>query len=396
MKTPAADALAAQGVCFEQAYCTSPVCSPSRGSMVTGRYPHANGLTGLAHLGWELGRAERTIQDLLGEAGYETALFGFQHERKSPYDLGYDFVFQTERAAFSDQLVEPFRDYLNTQSEPFYASVGFYDPHRINRTDGYPEDMYPPVDADELDLPGYLPTDPRVLREFGAFATAVSQMDESLGAILQAIDDSGKADDTLVVFATDHGIAFPGAKGELTDAGLEVALMMRWPGRIPAGRRVSSLASLLDLTPTVLDLLGLPALETMHGCSLRPLLAGEAEQVRSEVFAESNHDVTYRPIRCIRTEDFKLVRHFPPCPSPVALVDVCSSVAAEVIAEQGFVPHRDSVELYSLRDDPEERVNLAEDERFGKELADLSGRLDHWMRATADSLLVAPSGGSVG
>jgi arylsulfatase A-like enzyme len=212
--TPSLDRLAAEGVLFEQAFCTAPQCSPSRASLLTGLVPHRHGLIGLAHRGFGLrpDAAQRTLPRLLGHAGYRTHLFGFQHEAVDPHDLGYQQVVQPpstgSRSHLCRAVAPAAADFLaGAPTEPFFAMVGFEETHR-------PFDPVELNDAtlEDLQVPAFLPDTPVVRRDVADLEGSVREADAAIGQIVAALDRAGLADRTLVVYTTDHGIAFPGAK----------------------------------------------------------------------------------------------------------------------------------------------------------------------------------------
>ncbi|HET6319097.1 MAG TPA: sulfatase-like hydrolase/transferase, partial [Chloroflexota bacterium] len=278
------DHLAETGVRFERSFCTAPQCSPSRAALHTGRYPHATGVLGLAHapFGWRLDPSERHIAHILADVGYATSLIGMQHlvERDAAHELGYQRVAPVSPAyEEADVAVAQLRE-LSSQEAPFYLEVGFEEPHRPYDFGGARRDA-----SRGVAIPPYLPNTAEAQEDFAAFQGAIRQMDEAVGRILSALDELGIADTTLVVFATDHGAAMPRAKCTLYDPGIEVALLMRYPkAGLAGGRVVSELVSNVDITPTVLDALGLPLPASLHGQSLWPLLQEAPFQPRSEVF----------------------------------------------------------------------------------------------------------------
>lgn len=195
---------------------------------MTGRCPHSNGLMGLVNLGWELPDRETTLPQLLRQAGYHTALFGIQHER--PFErsssLGYD---RAVAAAPATELAFAVAEFLgDAPPEPFLVSVSTFEPHR-------PFDARPVDPHDSVLVPPYLPDNRIVREEMAGFARLVQQLDEAVGVMLNALNRAGLVERTLVVFTTDHGIDMPRAKGTLHDPGIETALILRWPGVIPAG-----------------------------------------------------------------------------------------------------------------------------------------------------------------
>jgi N-sulfoglucosamine sulfohydrolase len=382
--SPALDRLAATGVRFARSFCTAPQCSPSRAALHTGRYPHSTGVLGLAHapFGWRLDARERHTARILLDAGYSTTLVGMQHlvERDAASELGYEHVAPVMPA---DDEAEVATSLLRAIRRPFYLEVGFEEPHRPYDFGGATPDT-----SLGVTVPGYLPDTPGTRADVAAFQGAIRQMDRGVGRILAALDDLGLAESTVVVFATDHGAAMPRAKCTLYDPGIEVALLLRVPGLAP--RVVPDLVSNVDVTPTLLDALGLASPENLEGRSLWPLLRDQAYTPRVEVFAEKTFHTAYEPMRAIRTARHKLIVNFEVglrfdvpgdiLPSP--------SFPSMVPAMLGTRPH---LELYDLDADRWEQHNLADSATHAELLLDLRGRLRQWMEATNDPLLSGPA-----
>lgn len=396
--TPNLDRLAAEGVLFEQAFCAAPQCSPSRASLLTGLVPHRHGLIGLTHRGFRLhpDALRRTLPRLLAEAGYRTHLFGFQHEAPDPHDLGYQQMIQPPASGARphrcrDVAPAAARFLAGEPAEPFFMMVGFEETHR----------PFDPTDTplDDVQVPAYLPDTPVVRRDVADLEGSVREADAAVGQIVTALDGSGLADRTLVVYTTDHGIAFPGAKGTLLDPGLEVALIARGPGGFTGGRRLPGLASNVDLHPTILELCGILPPAGSDGVSLLPIVAGTVRDVREEHVAELTYHTAYDPMRAIRTERFKYVRSFADRPLHLP-AHVDASPTKDLLRDRGyFEPRRPPELLFDLRHDPLEQTNVADDPAHASTRDALRDRLARWMRATADPLLAgemaAPAGATV-
>ena len=227
LPTPHLDRLAAQGVRFENHFCTAPYCSPSRGSIITGKYPHANGLMGLVNLGWDIPQTNTFLPAVMKRAGYEAVLFGFQHVAQDPTRLGYDHV--SERGNYGCRAVAPLVvNYLKRRSRqprrPFFVEVGFHDVHRPY---GNLEQI--PVQEEDIHPLPFLKDTPGLRMDMAMFYENIRRMDQGVGEIMGAVESLGLTENTLIVFTTDHGIAFPRAKATLYDPGIRTALLMRWP-----------------------------------------------------------------------------------------------------------------------------------------------------------------------
>jgi len=390
VRTPRLDALAAEGVRLAGHFCTSPGCSPSRAAIATGRYPHCNGVMGLAHghFGWDLGPNERHVASLLREAGYHAALFGLQHVTYNVERLGFHEAHRDRPADAVAANVERFLAERGAQSGPFYVEINFFEPHRPFDFGG--------VEADTtagVYVPPYLPDNEAARGELALMQGAIHKVDQAVGRIQDALRAAGLLDDTLLVFTADHGIAFPRAKGTLYDPGIETALLARWPGGgVRAGQVVKALTSNVDVLPTLLEAAGVPTPANVQGHSFRPLLAGDhvGYTPRDVVFAEKTFHNEYDPLRCVRTGRYKLIARFEASNPVEAPADIMRSPTYATMIPAMVEPAATPFELYDLQADPGEQTNLAGQPEHGELEADLKRRLHDWMRDTGDPLLRGP------
>ena len=386
--TPYLDGLAADGVCFTRYHSVATQCSSSRGTMLTGRFPHRHGLMGLARIGWRLHPAEWCLARYLAEAGYETHLVGLQHEGPDTVRLGYRHVLEGRCDARSvGAAVGHFlRSRTRHCARPFFVMAGMRETHRP-----FDRPEYLPDDPSWVPVPAYLPDTPAIRHEFAAFGGLVRAADTAVGTMLEALKASGLAENTLVVYTTDHGIAFPRAKGMSYDAGLETALIMRWPGRIPVGLQRNELLSNVDLLPTLLEVAGIPAPEDLDGQSFLPLVTGEYGIPREYIFFEMTWHDRYNPMRGIRTDHHKYILNFDP-QSPLVFLpaDIYRSPSGVATRERYHAESRPAEELYDLDADPLELVNLATDPAYAGLCVEFRDRLDRWMSSTKDPLLRGP------
>ena len=379
VNTPNIDKMAKDGVLFTNFFCTAPQCSPSRASILTGKYPHNHGLIGLTHRGFRLNQGELLLPAILAEKGYSTLLFGFQHESPDPYALGYQKVFRGKSNSCLD-ITPLFLKFLESKpKEPFFAAIGFSETHRpFPKYEGPIEKIEP--------LP-YLPDKPEIRRDIGGLNMLVQRVDNSVGEILDAIEDAGLEENTLLIFTTDHGIAFPGAKATLFDPGIEVALVMRGPEPFAGGKKIDALLSNADLMPTILDLCGVPTPRGVQGKSFLPIVKGEIDKLHEEIFSELTYHAGYDPMRSVRTERYKYIRSFewrpfwfPPNVDP--------SPSKNLMRELGYFDKPRPVEmLFDLRKDPLEKVNLASNPAYIDVLREMRIKLYNWMKETNDPLL---------
>jgi len=427
IRTPNLDQLADAGVRFDRAYCNSPMCTSSRQSFLTGRYPRAVGVTMLRH---KLDDAEVTLADRLREAGYRTGAFGKMHFN-SPLLHGFevhqsprDFARRHGKRPADRPLPEgvdvlppwrPFRDHariwLNSftrpvgrydsemraswytneaiafmrehRNAPFFVQVGYHQPHSPYQ---FPVEYAGRIDPDEMEVPVIGPEDvPQIPRIFAdltwdekqgikaSYHTAVEYLDQKIGELLAALDAMNLADDTLVVYLGDHGYHL-GEHGRFEkhcfyEDAVRAPLVMRHPGHIRPKQSTTALAEFVDVAPSILDYAGLPPTDTapgreIQGKSLRPLIEGRVKAIRDAVVSE------YQPTgeAMIRTDRYKLIyrtRHEP--------TDWMGY--APLMPPDGRV-----VLLFDMQNDPEEFHNLAPDPAYADVVSDLIGRLESWYR----------------
>ncbi|MBM3240552.1 sulfatase [Candidatus Poribacteria bacterium] len=379
--TPNIQRLAEQGILFRQSFCAGPTCSPSRASLLTGQSAHSSGMIGLAHRGFSLKDYNQHIIHTLRKVGYHSALSGVQHIARDAKIIGYDQILTTQ----GDKAAVKAVDFLsNAPPQPFFLSVGFGATHRK-----FPEPG-PAEDARYCLPPAPLPDTPETRRDMAAFKASASILDMSIGIILETLDKNGLAENTLVICTTDHGIAFPGMKCNLTDHGIGVMLIMRGPGGFTGGMVCDAMVSHIDLFPTICDLLEIEHPEWLQGNSMMPLIRGGVDEINDEIFAEVTYHAAYEPQRAVRTQRWKYIRRFEERHIPV-LPNCDDSLSKDVWLKYGWrerpVPQE---QLYDLIFDPNETHNLAGEPSMVEVLAEMRGRLERWMRATADPLLNGP------
>lgn len=409
VRTPNIDKLARDGLRFDRAFVTASSCSPSRSSLITGRYPHN---TDAEELHSPLPTAQVTFVEKLRDSGYWTAAAGKWHlgnAVKSRFDLvreanpaGFQLATGKDDKARmtalgsgavqggSDQWEPVLRD--RPKDKPFFLWLAALDPHRDYEPGAIPQPHRP----EDVVVPTYLPDVPEVRKDLALYYDEIGRLDHHVGEVLAELDRQGIAENTLVLFLSDNGRPFPRCKTTLYDSGIRTPLIARWPGRIGRGGRSGSLVSTIDIAPTILKLAGVEPGPSFQGEDLSPVFENPAAKVREMIFAERNwHDYASHG-RAIRSGRFKYIRnddsHDPLTPpadavrSPTFLAMRRRRDEGKLTAVQGtcFVRPRPDAELYDLDADPDETVNLAGDPKFGELQASMERSLSEWGRETGD------------
>lgn len=356
IETPAIDRLAREGVKFTRMFSPVPICSPSRCSLLTAQWPENHGLQGLPgqDYRYQLNNPEHHLSHTLRNNGYHTALFGIQHETDDLGTLGFNEMKGYGLTAPEvTTLAADFLHHYTSDKRPFYLQIGFHETHTP-----YPVPDDKPESGSGLWIPPYtlcsedeetvnyrnISTLMELKDHIAGLQSSVQRADKAVGILLDALDESGLSENTLILFNTEHGPELPRAKWTMYDAGTNVAFIMRWPhGGISRGKSSDILLSSVDFLPTLVELLGIDIQHPMDGNSFAHLLRGSepAKPVRSATYMAFN----YIMVHAVRTDTHKLIRNF----------------GAEEI-----------VELYDLQKDPLETKNLADDPEY----ADIHAALD--------------------
>lgn len=427
IKTPALDALAADGTRFTHAFCTTASCSPSRSVLLSGLHNHRNGMYGLEHQVHHFQSFDdvKSLPVLLAESGYRTARIGKFHV--APESV-YKFQAALSGGAANDpaslgrspvEMADRTRELIAAKDEkPFFLYFAVDDPHRANlvlpngkptfesypkpnpfgnRPEGYPQVKPVTYRAADVRVPSWLPDTPESRAELAEYYQAVSRLDQGIARLIQILKETGQYENTLIVYLSDNGPAFPGAKTTLYDAGTRLPLIVRAPGRKQPGSVQSAMVSWADLTPTLLEVAGaLPAKPVFHGRSFAAGLDGAALADRDEVYASHTlHEVTmYYPMRVVRTRRYKLIHnlaHGLTYPFALDLIQSPTWIGVQRSGSDRYGPrlirdflHRPAFELYDLETDPDEVKNLADSPAHAGLKAELIAKLKAFQTATQD------------
>lgn len=394
-KTPHIDKVAAEGALFRNAYCNSPVCHPSRSALLTGQDIWR--LRDAAVFGGTLHATFDTYPAMLRDAGYEVASSGKGWGPGYTAPGGWQVPPTGRKASLPDVLAG-----AKSGQAPFCFWWG--------TTLGHRDFNYKPDGRalDAIKVPPFLPDTRAVCEDFAGYYQEVEAFDTEVGKVVAALEDSGLAQNTILMVTSDHGMPWPRGKGSLYDMGTRVPLIVRWPGRIKPGRVVDDFVNFIDLAPTIVELAGLPASEQMTGKSLKTILlseqSGRIEEERDRThFGLEAHPsegpynwwLGYMSCRAIRTDKHLYIRNFPreghpgwrPVQGGPAVGIMQKEMAADEVVRRNYemcFGTRPEEELYDVKADPWQMQNLAGDPEFAEVKASMAKDLALYMTTTGD------------
>lgn len=397
--TPEMENFAKSATVFRNAYCAGPTCSPSRAAMLTGTYPHQNGMLGLAQRGFSMDYSRHLVQ-YLSQNGYRTVLCGIQHEAGWYLDLeqgaqkiGYQEEMTRSNEGFrqedlvdwdKENAMEVCRWLRHREgNQPFFLSYGMYATHRR-----FPDKIDDDICPDYAIPPYPIPDNSETRKDFAGYLMSVKSADTCFGQVIRCLKEEGLWEDTIILFTTDHGLANPFAKCTLFDSGIGVNLMIRSQGAKANGTVIDALASHVDVFPTLCDLLGLEKPDYLEGVSLEPLLEKRQTSVRDDIFAEINFHTSYEPVRCVRTERYKYIRYYDPSYLKINLSNMDESLSKNYYLQHGLenqVKYEEA--LYDLIYDPGERNNLVGKQEYVSVKTEMAARLERYEIRTEDPIL---------
>ena len=413
IRMPSVDALAARGTRFMSAFCTTPSCAASRASILTGNYSHTHGQYGHCHSihNFHTHLSMPSIPGVLKEAGFFTGIVGKLHVQPEQV---YPWDFDGQRVQGGLRNVQGVagrvREFLSqTGDRPFYLHVGFGDPHRDFGNKGtYPGVEEVEYDPDDVIVPDFLPDHPAVRAELAEYYRSVSRLDQGFGMAVRALEESGCAEDTLIIVMSDHGMPFPGAKASSFDSGHHCPLIVVRPDVQREGV-CDALVNWCNIMPTVLDWCGVSPPEGLPERSLVPILDQEHPEGWDETFfSHTFHEVTnYYPYRVLRGRKYKYVRNlYPelttPLPSDLWRSPTWQAVCNEGIEMMGQRPtqrflHQDAEALYDIESDPAESKNLIDDPALKDVAAEMRRKVQRFRIDTKDPWVLASiQGGETG
>lgn len=412
--TPNLDRLAAQGMRLKHAHLTIAVCQPCRSVLMTGRYPHRNGAEGFGPI-----RASvPTLQESLRAAGYLNGILGKVSHLAPQRKFCWDTVV-TPNALGNGRSPELYyrhcKQFFQKTKEagrPFFLMANSHDPHRPfvgsdqerraakKRRVSFPKASrhYRPED---VEVPGFLPDLPAIRKEITQYYTSVHRCDETVGEILRALRETGYEDNTLVMFLSDNGMAFPFAKTNCWLNSTRTPWIVRWPGMVaPSHVDEEHFISSIDFMPTALDAAGCAPVEGMDGRSFLPLLRGEQQGGRDTVltvFHETSAKRRY-PMRCIQNKKYgyifnawcdgkTLFKNESQSGLTFRAMQEAAKTDEAIAARVRLFVYRVPEEFYDFEADPDALNNLIADPKCRTEIAQMRKAMLRVMESTRDPLL---------
>lgn len=386
LKSPNLHRLAKQGVLFRNNFCVAPGSSASRASLLTGTYPHQNGMLGLIHRGFSLRNYKMHLLHSLHKLGYESALAGVQYiamakgEKAAWERIGYSKCISD----IEDAHIEA-KKYLKEQSKkerPFFLSLGFLENlrefPRINKKVCDPRYCLPPA---------VVPDNNITRNDMAAYATSLFQFDTKLGYVLDAVEEYGLSENTLIICTTTNGLSLPNMKCSLYDEGVGSFLIAKGPQGFSGGKVIDAMTSHLDIFPTLCELLGMEEPHKLEGKSLLSLVNGQVSKLHQELYFQINYHASAEPTRAIRTERFKYIKRFS-VENNIPAANCDDSITKTLFIDSGWHTTKpDNEALYDLLLDPMEKNNLIGLEPFNNVYHELKTKLQDWMLNKRDPLI---------
>ncbi|MCH2206139.1 MAG: sulfatase [Lentisphaerales bacterium] len=405
--TPNLDKFASQRIQFQKAHVNVAICYPCRTVIGTGLYSHRSGGMGFmpSHPGVP------NVIDLMKKGGYMTGILGKQAHSTPKPTSSWDFAFDQKDLGngrspkLYKQRSKDFFDKCKKENKPFYFMVNSHDPHRpycypekLLKGAEMPSKVYKPED---VSIPGFLPDLPGVRQEYAAYLNSTRRLDDTFGAVIQGLEESGYAENTLVMFMSDNGIAMPFAKCNTWFYSSRTPLLLRWPKAIKAGQNDDShFVSTIDFLPTFLEITGVNGPSDLDGKSLTSLLKGHNQEGREFVFTQIDKKAGSAavPMRAIQNHKFGYIynafkeedryRNNNEGLTMKAMEEAAKT--DKTIADRiQLFRHRIKEEFYDIEKDPNCLNNLIDNPEYKTQIESFKAKLAVNMKATKDPILKA-------
>ena len=393
IRTPNIDALSANGMRFDNAYLTTSSCSPSRCSIITGRYPHN---TGAPELHARLPQEQIRFPELLREAGYNSVLSGKNHMFGNK-DRAFDQITGGGGPGKEEDWVGHIKD--RPRDQPFFFWFASTDAHRGW---GISEEA-PQYEPKDVMIPPYLVDTPITREDLTGYYHEVSRFDYYVGLVTAELKKQGVLENTMIVVAADNGRPFPRCKSRMYDSGIKTSWVVHFPEVIKSPAVTQSLISVIDLSATCLELAGIKSPECVQGRSFLPILEKPETAIREVVFAEHNWHVYKNHERMVRFGNYLYIKNnFPNQPNLCYESDDHYPAGAELWKAhaagktqpnqlQVFANPCPPEELFQVKEDPHQLTNLVSDKKHAKALKRARAFLSKWTKQTGDSIPENPT-----
>ncbi len=407
--TPNIDRLASEGMLFTNAHVSIAVCQPSRSALMTGRYPVRNGARGFEPIDTSV----PTLQEQLRKAGYLNGIMsknGHLDPREKfcwDYWITVDELGAGRAPSLYYKYAKQFFDQAKAAGKPFYLMANSNDPHRPfagSQQELNSHNKHHPVSRtikpEEVEVPGFLPDIPDVRKEVAEYFTSVHRCDETVGEVLCALKDSGFEEDTLVMFLSDNGMAFPYSKTNCYLFSTRTPWIARWPGKIKPGSKCSGFISGIDYMPTMLEVAGIEQVEGMDGRSFLPLARGEEHKGWDKVFTEFHQTSGRRdyPMRCVQNARYGYMynawsdgkvsfKNESQAGLTFAAMQEAGKTDPKIAKRVDLFLHRVPEELYDLQADPSALNNLAGDPTHKQMLDEMRRQMREHLKSVGDPIL---------
>lgn len=413
--SPNIDKLASEGMRFNHAYVNNSICAPSRGIIATGLYGHNSGIKGFMKM--PANKEHPLIMEVIREHGYQVGVMSKVDHSTPKTTFTWDFM--RKRSELGDgrnperyyESAKIFFEASKKEGKPFYFMVNSDDPHRpfFNPGKGLQKGMAKPsriYAPDEVVVPGFLPDIPDVRRELSYYYNSVKRLDDTFGKVMQALDESGQKENTLVIFISDNGVALPFAKCDNYYASSRTPWIVRWPKIVKKGTvNDTHLISLIDFFPTILEAIGINTKVSLDGISHLPLYKNEDHKKDAFVFTQIDNKAggkeaprrsTASPMRGVQNRDFvyifnawsytDAVYHNNNEGLTMQAMQKAAKTNTKIAARVNLFRKRPFEEFYDLRKDPNCRNNLINDLTYVSQKEKMRIELQQWMQKTKDPL----------
>lgn len=422
IQTPNLDRLAEQGIRMNNAYAVAASCSASRGAILSGMFPHQSGQYGHNHNWHHFSYFDwvESMPQLLKQQGYQTACIGKLHvgpDTLLPFDYRVyeeEIMMNRDVKTMADKAGELFNQ---DKDKPFFLLMGYSDPHRmphgwsdmpgIENWDGFGNHQdYPGVEPvvykpEDMPVPGFLNDTEAVREELAEMYQSISRMDKGIGMVLDQLEKSGRLENTLIIYISDNGIPFPGAKTTIYDSGVRMPMIVSYPGISNKGGETNAMISFTDILPTFLDWAGAdkPEYELPGRSFLTAMTEKDPAGWNEVMMSHTFHEITmYYPMRALRNKKYKyIVNLFPELEYPFATDLFICKTWQDILKNNRSTMGKRKVkdylkrpaeELYDIVNDPAESVNLANDPAYAEVLQEMRDQLHKRQTDTKDPWLI--------